>query len=101
MASLKKKNQYEVFFGGNFSRIKISTKNANGKNLLIFKDSYANCLIPLLIPHYESIVIIDPRYFTGDIRDIVSDTDFSDVMFLYNLNTFLEDSVITDMFSVY
>ena len=100
-SALEKKNQYEVFFGGNFSRIKISTTNANGKNLLIFKDSYANCFIPLLIPHYESIVVIDPRYFTGDIRDIVADTDFSDVMFLYNLNTFLEDSVITDMFSVY
>ncbi len=99
--SLEKKNQYEVFLGGNFSRIKISTTNTNGKNLLIFKDSYANCFIPFLIPHYESIVIIDPRYFTGDIRDVVSDTDFSDVMFLYNLNTFLEDSVISDMFNVY
>lgn len=99
--SVYEKNQYEVFFGGNYSRIKISTCNANGKNILIFKDSYANCFIPMLIPHYENIVIVDPRYFTGNICDVLDDMDFTDLMFLYNLNTFLEDTVLDDVLDVY
>ena len=88
--------KYEVFFGGNFSRIVLNTTTLNGKKLLIFKDSFANCFIPLLTPHYETIVIIDPRYFTDDINDILSDTDFTDLLYLYNVNTFLEDTVLTD-----
>lgn len=89
---LETKNQYEVFFGGNFSRIRIFTENVNGRNLLLFKDSYANCFIPMLIPHYENIIIIDPRYFSGNIEDVMADYNYTDLLFLYNLNTFLEDT---------
>lgn len=99
LEKLNTKNQYEVFFGGNFSRIRIYTKNVNAKNLLIFKDSYANCFIPMLIPHYENIVVIDPRYFSGRIEDIMADFNFTDVLFLYNLNTFLEDTSLAEIFS--
>lgn len=96
LSKLESANKYEVFFGGNFSRIVINTTALNGKKLLVFKDSYANCFIPLLTPHYETIVIIDPRYFTDDINDILADTDFTDLLYLYNVNTFLEDSVLAD-----
>lgn len=96
---LDTKNQYEVFFGGNFSRIVINTDNLNEKALLIFKDSYANCFIPLLIPHFEKIVIIDPRYFTDDVEDILADNDFTHLLYLYNLNTFLEDTVLKEVIS--
>ncbi|MBE6715362.1 MAG: hypothetical protein E7573_00400 [Ruminococcaceae bacterium] len=97
VSKLSEKNQYEVFFGGNFSRLKISTLNDNGKNMLIFKDSFANCFIPNLIPHFENIVIIDPRYFTEDINDILADMKFTHLLYLYNLNTFLEDTVLSDI----
>lgn len=96
LSKLETKNQYEVFFGGNFSRIVINTTNINGKRLLVFKDSFANCFIPLLTSHYEKIVIIDPRYFTGDINDVLGDTEFTDLLYLYNANTLLEDSVLSD-----
>lgn len=94
---LLQKNSYEVFFGGNFSKIVISTINANNKNLLVFKDSFANCFLPLLIPHYENIVIIDPRYFSGEISNVLEDYNFTDVLYIYNLNTFLEDTVLKDI----
>ena len=93
---LNTKNQYEVFFGGNFSRLVIRTVNMNEKNILIFKDSYANCFIPLLIPHFESITVIDPRYFTGNIEDILGDSEFTHLLYLYNVNTFLEDTVLSE-----
>ncbi len=94
---LSQKNQYEAFFGGNYGRIEIHTDNLNRKNLLIIKDSYANCFIPLLIPHFEKIVIIDPRYFNDDIQHILEDNAFSHLLFLYNLNTFVEDTSVCEV----
>ena len=43
--SLKEKDKYTVFFGGNHARIDISTTQKARKNLLLFKDSYANCMV--------------------------------------------------------
>ena len=94
---LNSKNQYEVFFGGNFSRIRIYSDNINARNLLIIKDSYANCFIPMLIPHFENIIIIDPRYFSGNLEDVLLDYNFTDLLFLYNFNTFVEDTSIASV----
>lgn len=97
LSKLNQTNKYEVFAGGNFSRLTISTTNINGKNLLIFKDSYANCFIPMLTPYYQNIVVIDARYFTDNIEHVLSDFKFSDMLILYNVNTFLDDTSIKDI----
>lgn len=89
-------NQYEVFLGGNFGKIIISTTAQNNQTLLIFKDSYANCMIPMFAPYFSQIVVIDPRYFNDTIDGCLQDYDFTHVLFLYNLNTFLEDNSLAD-----
>lgn len=96
-AALKKKDKYEVFFGGNHTRIDISTPMEGKKNLLLFKDSYANCFIPFLVPYYRNIIVIDPRYFYDDIESLISDNEITDVLFLYNVNTFLGDNSLGDV----
>ena len=88
---LEQKNQYEVFLGGNFDKIVIRTLSQSEDTLLLFKDSYANCLIPMLTPYFSKIVIIDPRYFSDSLQNITDDTDFTHILFVYNLNTFLAD----------
>ena len=94
---LKQKNCYEVFLGGNYDKISVETTAVNTKSLLIIKDSYANCMIPMLTPHFSQIVIVDPRYMTENIDAIMSEYNFSHVLFLYNLNTFLQDSTMLDV----
>ena len=96
-AALKKKDKYEVFFGGNHTRIDISTPMEEKKNLLLFKDSYANCFIPFLVPYYRNIIVIDPRYFYDDIESLISDNEITDVLFLYNVNTFFGDNSLGDV----
>ena len=63
--------------------------------LLLFKDSYANCLVPFLTPYFREILIVDPRYYYGDITEIMRDNKISSVLFLYNGNTFVEDNSIS------
>ena len=96
-AALEKKDKYEVFFGGNHTRIDISTPMEGKKNLLLFKDSYANCFIPFLVPYYRNIIVIDPRYFYDDIESLISENEITDVLFLYNVNTFLGDNSLGDV----
>lgn len=89
---LSQKNQYEVFLGGNYDKVTITTTADNDRNLLLIKDSYANCFVPMLTPYFSKIVMIDPRYLTDSLSAIVSENSFTHVLFLYNMNTFLEDS---------
>lgn len=96
-AALENKDKYEVFFGGNHSRIDISTPMEGKKNLLLFKDSYANCFIPFLAPYYRNIIVIDPRYYYDNIESLITDNEITDILFLYNVNTFLGDTSLGDV----
>lgn len=95
--SLKDKDKYTVFFGGNHARIDISTTQKARKNLLLFKDSYANCMVQFLLPYYQNIVIIDPRYFYESVDNIIESYSITDILFLYNVDTFLGDNSIADV----
>ena len=94
---LKEKDKYQVFFGGNYPEIKITTENKNGKNIVLFKDSYANSFVTFLLNDYESISIIDLRYFKGDVREYLSTANVTDVLVLYNIMNFSSDKNISKL----
>nr|WP_051527290.1 DHHW family protein [[Eubacterium] cellulosolvens] len=98
-SKLSEKDQYQVFFGGNHPSVEIHTTADKGKNLLIFKDSYANALVPLLIPYYDNIIMIDPRYYYEEVNQVISSAEITDVLFLYSQNTFATDTTLTDVLS--
>ena len=95
--SLEEKDKYTVFFGGNHSRIDISTTREEWKNLLIFKDSYANCFVQFLLPYYQNIIIVDPRYYYDNVDSLIESYGITDILFLYNVNTFVTDHSIADV----
>lgn len=90
--ALSTKNKYEVFMGGNYSIVSIKTTAQSEKNLLMFKDSYANAFLQFLLPYYRNIVIVDPRYYSDDCEKLLSEREITDVLFLYNMNTFALDN---------
>ena len=89
--SLSTKSQYNVFFGGNHPEVVIDSASESKKVLMVFKDSYANCFVPFLIPDYARIIMIDPRYYTEDISETIQSNGVTDILFLYNANTAAED----------
>lgn len=95
--SLDKKDKYEVFTGGNHPHINIKTLGDTSKKLLIIKDSYANSMLPFLTSHYGEIDVIDLRYYTDDLRALIDSKDITDILFLYNVNTFNEDNSILNL----
>lgn len=91
---LESRDQYGVFLDGNHPVVKIRTMAESERTLLILKDSYANCFVPFLTSHFREIVLVDPRYYYGNVNTLMGEQEFTDVLFLYNLNTFLEDDVL-------
>ena len=95
--SLDTADPYTVFLGGNQSLIQIDIDNESDHHLLLFKDSYANSLIPFLIPYFRTITVVDPRYYTENIDRVMTSQLITDVMYVYNSNTFVQDQSLMDV----
>ena len=93
-SKLESSEPYGVFLGGNSGFKEINTMSDSGRNIIIFKDSYANCFIPFMTQYFTNIYVVDPRYYYGDIENIMTEKNITDILFLYNCNTLFEDSSI-------
>ncbi len=79
------KDPYEMFLSG--SKALITIKNPDpvtDKRLIIFRDSFASSLAPLLLSGYEEITLVDIRYLGSDLLGNFVTFEDSDVLFLYS-----------------
>ncbi len=78
-------DSYDVFLDGASSLITINNPNSkNSRELVVFRDSFGSSLIPLLIPYYSKITVIDIRYITSDYYLKKIEFTNQDVLFLYS-----------------
>ena len=89
---LEKKDKYSMFFDGNHPIISITSSNKNGKKLAVYKDSYANSILPLLANHYEEIHVFDLRYYNANPLLYLEENGISDILVLYNTANFITDT---------
>jgi len=84
---------YEFFMGGlDALQILKSEKSLSDKKLIIFRDSFASSLVPLLAQSYSEIVLVDTRYIEPKLlKDLVNFKN-SDILFLYS-STILNNSL--------
>ena len=82
-SKLNSRDKYAVYLGGNFSVVDIRTVSESNRRLLLIKDSYANSFVPFLTPYFREIVMVDPRYYSGTIGDIMDTYEITDTLFLY------------------
>ena len=73
--ALTRKDKYELFLGGNYGQCVITTGTENGKHLLLVKDSFANSFVPFLLGDYETVTMIDLRYFRGSMAELAAKSD--------------------------
>ena len=90
----EEKVTYGVFLGGDHDKYVIETGLTTGKTAVIIKDSYANAFIPWLVPHYDTIVVLDPREFEGSACEVVAEYENVDLIFInYVLSTTFSDFI--------
>jgi hypothetical protein len=83
-------NGYGVFLGGDWPLMKIENDVKNGKKCVLVKNSYGNPFGTYLPYHYETVYVIDYRYYTGSLKQLVIDEKITDLIFLngvFSINT--------------
>ncbi|WP_113674596.1 DHHW family protein [Vallitalea guaymasensis] len=88
---LDTKDKYSYFLDGNHPIVTIKSDVSNGRKLMIFKNSYAHCLIPFLANHYEEIHILDLRFYKMNVYDYISEKNITETLFLYDILNFSKD----------
>lgn len=95
---LETKNKYGYFLDDNHPFIRIETgtqrEEAKGRQLFVIKDSYANCFIPFLTEHYETIYVLDLRYYRAPLFSLLEEYGAKgdmDILVLYNVIHFIEE----------
>lgn len=80
----KGRDPYEFFLSGPISLLKITNPNkADGKKLIVFRDSFGSSIAPYLSEAYEEIDLVDIRYITPEYLGKFIDYTDADVLFLY------------------
>ena len=72
---------YYMVFGSDERIVHVNTQCKNGRNLVIFKDSYGNALLPMLTSSFENIYLCDIRYFDLNAIDFIDSVEATDVLF--------------------
>ena len=87
MKALTGNDPYAVFLGGNYARLAVTDEAVPDKpTLLLFKDSFANSLIPFLAHHFQ-LEVIDPRYETRSIAALIEEIAPDRILILFGTDT--------------
>lgn len=86
---LEKKDQYSFFLNNIHPFIEITNETADSdRELVVIKDSYANCMVPFLVNHFRKVYVFDTRYYKGGPSAFLNENpSVTDVLLLYNMNT--------------
>ena len=91
--ALEELDKYTVYLDGNHSLVRIENPAAAGKGkLLVIRDSYANCMGTFLANSYESVVLVDLRYYKNPVSELLAAEEFTDVLVCYSLGNFMTDT---------
>ena len=86
---------YEIFLSGPKSLLRIENPNAQAeRKLLVFRDSFAASLLPLLAEGYSEITLVDIRYLSPTMLGKFIDCSAQDVLFLYSASVLNDSSTI-------
>ena len=84
-AKLETSTPYDMFLSGSTPLLTITNDSAKSdKELVMFRDSYACSLAPLLIENYKTITLVDLRYMASSLLPQYVDFTGKDVLFMYN-----------------
>lgn len=85
--ALAGEDPYSVFLSGSKSLLTITNPNAEtDRELVIFRDSFASSLAPLLTSAYAKITLVDIRYVQPERLGRWLTFDAQDVLFLYSVS---------------
>lgn len=59
---------------------------SNGESCIVVKESFGNAFVPFLVDHYQTVYVVDYRYYSGSITQLARAKGVKDVLFVNNLS---------------
>ena len=85
MTKLDSRDLYDVFLSGPAAVLTVENPAAgNDRELIVFRDSFGSSLVPLLLPGYSKVTLLDIRYLPTELLPQVVEFGDQDVLFLYS-----------------
>ena len=85
LSALDGEDPYSMFLAGSKSLLSIINPNAQtDRELVVFRDSFASSLVPLLLEGYAKITLVDIRYLQPERLGNWLSFDDQDILFLYS-----------------
>lgn len=76
---------YDVFLSGSAGALTVENpKGESNRELIVFRDSFGSSLVPLLLPGYSKVTLLDIRYVPTAYLDQFVEFGDQDVLFLYS-----------------
>ncbi|MFI3283756.1 MAG: DHHW family protein [Erysipelotrichaceae bacterium] len=89
------KDEYTYYLDGNHALVEIVNHDIdNDETLLVVKDSFAHIMVPYLVNHYKTIIMVDLRYNKMSISDMIGQREVDETLILYSLDNFTSDKNI-------
>ena len=85
-------DKYPVFLDGNHALVTIRNEGATGGSLLVVRDSYAHCLATFLAGDYQTIYLVDFRYYRDTLSQFVAEHPVDRVLYLYGVDNLVSDT---------
>ncbi len=82
-------DKYAAFLQGNHGFVRVQGDGTG--SVLVVKDSYANSFIPYLTANYETIDVVDFRYFSSGLDGLIAENGYDQVLVLYSFASFKAD----------
>ena len=77
---VEREQGYAVFLGGDDPMLTAITEVGNGRKALLVKNSFGNALAPFLLHHFQELVVVDYRYYAGNLARLIKSRGITDVI---------------------
>ena len=80
-------SRYSVFIYGDNPYTEITNANiTDGSSCIVVKESFGNAFTPYLIDHYQTVYVIDYRYWTGSVSNFAREKNVNAVLFVNSVS---------------
>lgn len=99
LKALEGKDQYAVYLDGNHGLTEIRNQSLQNseRKLLIVKDSFAHSFAPFAANHFETVYMVDLRYFNAGIEGFLKENGVTDLLVLYQIPGFSTETTVSKL----
>ena len=88
-------DKYAAFLDGNNGYSVVTGKGSG--SILVVKDSFANCLVPLMADDYDRIGVVDYRNYSYGLNNLAQKEDYDEILIIYSFASLETDSRLVNI----